>query len=786
MTDSLKFYELHHLREAWLEVQRKGAHGGVDRVSVDEFARQADKHLAELSEALEQDRYVPEPYQRVYMRQPGKSEPRPLGLPTVRDKVVQMAVRNAIEPIFNAVFKDCSYAYRPRKGHRKAIRRVEHYLGTGNVWVTTCDIDQFFDSLDHQILLELVEERVKDPRVLRLIALWLKIGIVHKEEYRDVDRGVPQGGVISPLLSNIYLHPFDEHLVSRRFNLVRYADDFIILQRTSREAEKAHDTAKAFLESRLKLRLNPVKRKVWHVKSGFVFLGIHFKGYRRTISEEKFEKARAKIQHVFEKKQSLAQTVTELNESIVSWRHYYGSGDVREQFAQLEHDMQVGLATLVQAKTKTKKASEAHLRQDLQRLDFLLPKSQAQRDRFTKEVLTGAVLRRAAVKPAAAKEQPPQEAARRGKARARRKPKKPVSETSIKRAISRKKKQYQRRQAQSRELIVTRSGVRIGKLYQRIVVRDFKGTILQQVPHMKLKHILVMSTGVSLSSDVIRLCARQKIPIDFTDYQARPIARLSHPDFPRKAVGLAQLQAFTNGKAEILAKTIVEGKVRNQLNLVKYFHKYRKGVDPTFDKLFQEEEARMEGYLAQLDELKGNWSLEANRGKLFAIEGNAGSSYWRLIRELVKDEVKFERRVHQGATDLFNNMLNYGYGILYSRVWGAILRAGLNPMISFLHGTERQSPSLVYDLIEEFRPQAVDRVLVSLVGRGERLAMAGKFLDGPTKKKVLRNILERLHLPIKFRKYEMSLAEIIKYQAEQLAKYLQNQIPRYWPFIGKW
>lgn len=787
----LQFYDLFHLKEAWFQVQRKKARGGIDGQTIEEFGKHADKHLQELSEALQADKYVPEPYERVFMKRPG-STTRPLGLPTVRDKIVQMAVRNAIEPIFNAMFLDCSYAYRPNKGHRKAIRRVEHNLGTGNVWVTTCDIDKFFDSLDHQILLCQVQEKIKDPRVIRLITLWLKIGIVHRDEYRESDKGVPQGGIISPLLSNIYLHPFDRHLVKRRYNLVRYADDFIILQKDKHTAAKAHDGARDFLQSELKLRLNPIKNKTWHVKSGFVFLGIQFRGYARTISDEKFKKARRKVEDICGKgrKKPLRAVVDELNESINSWRYYYGFGDTKKQFEELEATMALALSKLVKTKqAKGEFKSDEEAEKLLGSLKFLLNKKFEQQRRLVKAIAKGSNLKkivgakgegkvgRALGKIRKEMKTGEQSPTARGKA------KKLVG--AVKRAITGKKKKYQRRKASMTDLVISRSFCRIGKMYKRIVVRK-KGRILHQVPHMNLKHILIIADGVSLSSDVIRMCGSAGIPMDFIDIKGRPIARLSNPDFPTIEVGLAQLQAFHNGKAQILARTFVEAKVRNQLNLLKYFHKYHKTANRDFKRIFSDEKKRMEQYITELDGFGEEWSLEEKRGKLFALEGNAGSSYWSVIRELIKDEVVFDSRVRQGAEDLFNCLLNYGYGILYSRVWGAVLRAGLNPMISYLHTDQPRKPTLVFDIIEEYRPQAVDRVIVSMIGRGEELTMQGKLLSDETRRKVVQNVLERLNIPMKFRKRELSLSEIMTYQARSLADYLMGKKSQYWPFIGKW
>lgn len=787
----LDFFDLYHLREAWLTVQRKGAQGGIDGVSIQEFAANADEALRRLSEELGNNCYTPEPYDRVYVPQPGKA-PRPLGLPTVRDKIVQMAVRNAIEPIFNPIFLDCSYAYRPGKGHRKAIRRTEHYLRQGRVWVTTCDIDRFFDSLDHDLLLSFVQEKVADPRILRLIQLWLKIGVVHGDQYRDTDKGVPQGGVISPLLSNIYLHKFDVEIVGKGWKLVRYADDFIILDRNREKTGQAHDQAEEFLRTRLKLRLNPSKEKTWHVKSGFVFLGIQFRGYQRTMAPEKVKKAELKIDHICTRgrSRSLHDTVEEINDSIKSWRYYYGDTDVQSQFTHLENVLRQRLAALVAGKISAGQLrSVREAESALQRLEFLLQKSRRDRRRFIQGILGGQGPPQRKPTGSGAPQPEKRRLSRSRRPRHRRREQRrrhdASSPTAIKQAVSRKKKKYQRRYASAAELVVSRRGYSIGKMYERVVVRE-KGIVVRQTSRHRLRHILVLARGVSLSSDVIYLCGENGIPLDFIDFRGRPVARLSSPAQPILDVGLAQLRAFTNGKAQYLARALVEAKVRNQLNLMKYFHKYRKDADAEFSCCFEEEETRILGYLKELEGFEGDWSVDQRRGELLAIEGRAASSYWRLVKLLVRQRVEFPGRVRQGATDLFNSLLNYGYAILYSRVWGAVLRAGLNPMISFLHADRPGEPTLVFDLVEEFRPQAVDRVVITLFTRREKLRLKGDRLDWRTRRKLAANVVERLNTPFRHRGRECTLAQIINLQARDLARYLEGKRQVYRPFIAAW
>lgn len=777
MPTETRFYEISKLREAWFEVKRKKAHGGIDGITIENFEQKSDFYLQELSLELVEDRYVPEPYLRFYKHQV-ESAPRPLGLPTIRDKVVQMAVKMVMEPIFNAEFLDCSYAYRPRKGHRKALNRVEHYLSSGFVWVTSCDIHKFFDSLNHQILLELIKQKIKDERILRLITLWLKIGIVYREEYKEIDKGVPQGGIISPLLSNIYLHNFDVAITQKRYKLVRYADDFIMLTRNRNQANRAYDDAKGYLEDKLKLTLNPVQEKSWHVKGGFIFLGMEFRGYKRTISERKFRKAQSKIKKTIRdgKKRKLLQVIEDLNDSIKSWRFYYGKGNTQQQFRKLEQLMQNELVDLLDQKLELKELdSRGDAKPILHKLEFLLTRKTTDRRWFVNSIIKGKKIQTEIPSMEKSKVEKAEKQINQNEAK----------KSDIKKDIYHKKKKYQRKLAESVDLIISRPGQVLGKMYQRIVVRK-EGKILQQIPYLKLKYIMVISDGVSLSSDVIRFCGNAKIPIDFIDIGGQPTVRLANPSFPQLNVGLAQLEAFKNGKANILAKTFVAAKVRNQLNLMKYFHKYRKDVDKTFHNKFLDEEKRIESYLEELDNFDGDWSLEENRNKLFGIEGRTASSYWELIREMVKNEVEFKKREHQGAKDLFNCLLNYGYGILYSRIWGSVLRAGLNPAISFLHTDQPKKPTLVYDLIEEFRSQCVDRVIVSMINRGEEFRMKNDFLDKPTRRKLSQNILERLNIPIKFRKHEMSLAQIINYQGKSLASFLLGKIATYKPYIGKW
>lgn len=249
--------DLERLRGAWEAVRKKRSAGGIDEVEVDDFAKSAGRELVKLQDELRSGRYVPEPAERVYARKSSGGH-RPLGLSCVRDKIVQRAIVDVIQPSIDRRLLDCSYAYRAGKGHRKAIKRVNHHLASGLRWVATCDIDSFFDTLDQDLLMNQVRKYVWEPEVLRLIQLFLQIGAVGGRGYEETARGVGQGNVLSPLLSNVYLHPFDLALRRRKLVHVRYADDYVILCRTRLDAERAHDAAADYLQNELKLLIERV------------------------------------------------------------------------------------------------------------------------------------------------------------------------------------------------------------------------------------------------------------------------------------------------------------------------------------------------------------------------------------------------------------------------------------------------------------------------------------------------------------------------------------------------
>jgi len=274
-----------NLEAAWHAVQANGGAGGVDHQTVARFGRHVDQELASLGKALREGRYRPHGIRRVYIPKPGSAEKRPLGIPTVRDRVVQAALRQALEPIFEAHFAPTSYGFRPGRGCRDALREVVRLLDAGYLFVVDVDIRKYFDTIPHEPLMARVEEHIADGRVLTLIRQFLTQGVMDQGQILEPEAGTPQGGVISPLLANVYLNPLDRLLLRAGHAALRYADDMVILCRTRAEAAAALDLLRQWLTA-AGLELHPEKTRIVELTAPgtfFDFLGYRFKRTQRRI-----------------------------------------------------------------------------------------------------------------------------------------------------------------------------------------------------------------------------------------------------------------------------------------------------------------------------------------------------------------------------------------------------------------------------------------------------------------------------------------------------------------------
>jgi RNA-directed DNA polymerase len=321
-----KVYAPETLAEAWAKVQANGGAAGVDGQSIGRFAAEADTYLAELSAAVREGSYRPQAVRRVEIPK-GDGKTRPLGIPTVKDRIVQQAVRLVIEPIFEAGFREESYGFRPGRGCKDALRRVDRLIKAGYTFVVDADLAGYFDTIPHEGLMARVEAKVSDGRVLDLIRGWLTANILDGLETWTPNRGSPQGAVISPLLANIYLDPLDAFIAGRGYRMVRYADDFVILCRTHEAAEAALADVRAWV-SENGLALHPQKTHVGDCRQpgqGFEFLGYRFEAGERTVRKKSLNKLKDRIRAKTKRTrgQSLARIVADLNRTLRGWFGYF-------------------------------------------------------------------------------------------------------------------------------------------------------------------------------------------------------------------------------------------------------------------------------------------------------------------------------------------------------------------------------------------------------------------------------------------------------------------------------
>ena len=278
-----KVYALPNLWDAWLKVKENRGAAGIDRMTVKRFDEDAYARIEHLQADLRNKTYRPQPVRRVFIPKSGGGE-RPLGIPTVRDRIVQQALLQILGPIFEAKFSPRSHGFRPERGCATALKVVDQAVKHGYEWVVDADIKAFFDNVDHDKLIKAINEEISDGSVLQLIGRILKAGVIHPEvnDVEPTDLGTPQGGPISPLLANIYLHHFDVKMAEAKYGLVRYADDFVIFARSEEQAEAALQLARQILEGELSLKLHPEKTRVVSVAEGFEFLGFHYYRSLRT------------------------------------------------------------------------------------------------------------------------------------------------------------------------------------------------------------------------------------------------------------------------------------------------------------------------------------------------------------------------------------------------------------------------------------------------------------------------------------------------------------------------
>lgn len=743
------------LLAAWNAVRAKGSAGGVDGVCIDDFEKDKKRQISKIAQSLKDKTWMPQPYLQIEVaKNKNPQEKRKLGMTAVGDKIVQQAIKTLIETRLEKMFYGCSYGFRPGRSAVKAIRRTLAECQNNKFqYVLQLDIDNFFDNIDHGILQKRLATACTDTEIVRLIMLCVKMGQVTASsgKWQDVVKGVPQGAILSPLLSNLYLNSFDQFALSNGVPFIRYADDFLYLCETEEQAKMIQDKTIAYL-ARLHLSLN-TPYTVLPLSEGFDFLGVTIKGKEVCVSPAKREELCQRISQLEITADGLSRKSRKTWDGMAN---YYAQLLPQSDLELFDNTLLDRLRDIIVCQYQMFKRS-IDLSFMVANIGFLSKTYASQSKLHIKELLDLYAEKKHQTQCI-------------------------QDEKLNKKIIQQRKEEFHRREAASSGLLVSRAGTFIG-LTAKGITASRKGKVVAQQHAESVSQIVITGDGISLSSNLIAYCMANRIPIDFFDAHGHHQGSVMTAKYMENTLWRYQANAPDEIRNEI-AIAIIEGKVKNQEALLKYFHKYHKHKMPSLVAKLDAMDKAVDDF--KLFKKESKLDTEDFVRKLVIHEAQIAIRYWDYIRELLNDDgIVFESRIHQGATDLFNCSLNYGYAILYARVWQALLAAKLNPFESVIHAKHDGNPTLVYDMIEIFRSQVVDRVVIRLIQKGQNMRVANGLLTETTRRAIAKAVMERLARYEKFHGEEIKMQEILLKQTRLLAEAFKGN-KRFKPYVAKW
>ena len=729
------------LIEAYEKISKNSI--GLDGVDFGEFEKDFNVNITSLQKMVIDGHYSPEPKKNIEIGKQGSNKKRPIGLSAIKDKILQRVLYDNLNSYFDKRFLPTSYAYRPNKSTLKAINKTTQYLNEKNFIVIKTDIENFFETINHDILLDILSKNIKDRAVIRLISLFIQVGGFKEQNYDDHLFGIHQGDILSPLLSNIYLDMMDKYLESNNILFVRYADDFCMFFKGKSSAYKSLKKLKSFLKKSLELKLNYEKTKVVHISDGFIFLGIQFHGRNRMVSDERLENSLNKVEALSKTKVGFKKFLDDINAYLKGLKNYYLKvlSKNSPQYLQLQNALINTLAHKVYLSKKNKKVTT---KREFTILLYQVKLYIIFDDVMVKENISHII--------ALGYEKYLSD--------------KSYKDTSSK--IQKKKNQYAKKFADDATLHIATPGLMLGTSKNKFVLKKY-GRVQSSFPSNKIKRIIFEGEGFSLSTNVIKKCASHAITIDFINRDAQSYASLITYKSSMTQIVNKQAKLLNSPIHLELAKSFVRGKAKNQLNYIKYLNKYHKLHDKQIDRIEK-----------NIQKIKSADSVE----ELMGCEGSISATYWDAIKLIL--DVPFKKRITLGAKDIVNSSLNYGYAFLYGKVQHSLVYAGLNLNISFLHSLNEKKPTLTYDMIEEFRTFIVDRTIISILNKDEPIRLGNDgLLTKPSRQLIAKNIKEKLGSYTMWRKKSVKIENIIQTQCYKLAKVVKGENKKYQPFIGK-
>lgn len=727
------------LKEAYDEISKNSS--GLDDISYQEFQKNLDANIKALIECILKGTYSPEPLKQIEIDKPNSDEKRPIALSAIKDKIVQRVLYKNLNPYFDKIFSDKSYAYRPNKSTLKAINRTTQFLNEKKLHVVKTDIDDFFENINHDKLLGILDKHITDKKVIRLISLFIQVGGFKDMNFDEHNSGVHQGDILSPLLSNIYLNEMDMFLEKYDIAFVRYADDFVMLFNTHKEAYGTLSELKKYLKS-LNLSLGNDKTSVVHISDGFTFLGVEFKGRNRFVSNERLQKSISKIHKLSKDKSGFKKFIDDLNSYLYALKNYYLHIIIKNstQHQMLQDALIESLSHKIYLAKNYKDVStkkEFKILLEQVHLSILFDENIPDKIEL--------IIAKAYEKYLANKS---------------------YKDTSKK--LDKKRNKYAKKFANDSTLHISSKGMMLGISKNKFVLKQY-GKVQNSYPFDRVTRIILEGKGFLLSSDVIKKCADNNITIDFIDRDALSYASLITYKSTISQTIHKQASLLNTPMQLTLAREFIRGKAKNQLNYVKYLNKYHKMLDK-----------QVESIQTNITKIKSAKDINT----LMGYEGSISASYWDAIKLIL--EVPFEKRITFGAKDIVNSSLNYAYAILYGKVQHCLVHAGLSLNISFLHALDAKKPTLTFDMIEEFRTFVVDRTIVSMLNKDEPIKLGNDgLLTKPSRQLISKNIKEKLGSYTMHKKESKKVEAIIQEQSFKLAKVVNGDEIRYKAFIGK-
>ena len=775
------------LYAGWFRVKGHNRHSqGADGISIEQFGATLDVELDQLAQELAEGRYRCRPLRATRLPKPD-GDFRVIKVACVRDRVVQAACLQLIEPLFDARFSRASFAYRPGRGAHHAVAVARSAIRTGKHWVVTADIRKCFDTIDHEILLRLVGDVIGDRDLVQLIRSWLVADVIDFMDVIPSELGVPQGEAISPLLANIYLDQLDREFERGGTSFVRYADDYLVLCATEAEAQAALRLMGEFLRGVLRMALKPAKTQYCRVTDD-VDKGVVFLGFQIGLSDVRIpaEKTARVIQAFDERLDAIASpastpmdvynAIRGLNARVRGFRNYFlidHAPGIQSQLLEMDAAVEAlaaqrfagnpGIDVAWESRERFRPDVDMAVRQSRTAAEVAILTGAYPQERLSYQALPPGREESGAA---------PEQATEPGlvvPGSTGAKNMGPVGDPDVLVIDGR--------------LHVMTSGCFVTVNADDLVVRKRKLEIFRMAIS-GLNMAYLEGKGIALSADLtMRLCENY-VPVVFTPLVGIPAAIAQPVQTTRSNV--RQQQVLRRNDPDILkvGLKMLAAKVANQASVLKYFARYRKRTDQAI----YGDLTKCADDIREISETLDGFDPGAMGARPSAMghEGRAAAKYWTSFARLVPSELAFPGRHTRLATDPINSAVNYVYGMLYGEVWRAVIRGGLDPYFGIIHGTERDQGSLVFDLIEEYRAPFGDRLVLGMLGRGFDLELdKDGRLRAACRHKLVHAFHKLWHRMVRWRGKMRAPSDILDLQVTSLKNaYLGND--EYRPFRFQW